>query len=121
MALFTPRLVREQCTMQAMLQIYCRDKHGLPDQALCADCHHLLNYATQRLQHCPFGADKPACNRCQVHCYSASLRERVKAVMRYAGPRMLWRHPWLSLCHLLDKLRPAPTLPSKHKKARRPD
>ena len=22
--------------------------------------------------------------------------------MRYAGPKMLWEHPWLSLCHLLD-------------------
>ena len=25
--------------------------------------------------------------------------------MRYAGPRMIWRHPWLSLLHLLDKFR----------------
>jgi hypothetical protein len=25
--------------------------------------------------------------------------------MRYAGPRMAWRHPWLSLAHVLDKLR----------------
>jgi hypothetical protein len=26
-------------------------------------------------------------------------------VMRYAGPRMLRRHPWLALCHMVDKLR----------------
>jgi hypothetical protein len=25
--------------------------------------------------------------------------------MRYAGPRMTFRHPWFSLLHLLDKLR----------------
>jgi Nitrous oxide-stimulated promoter len=25
--------------------------------------------------------------------------------MRYAGPRMTLRHPWLSLTHLTDKLR----------------
>jgi hypothetical protein len=25
--------------------------------------------------------------------------------MRYAGPRMTFRHPWLAVMHLLDKLR----------------
>ena len=70
----------------------------------------MLSYADQRLANCPFGEDKPACNLCQVHCYSATQRERVKAVMRYSGPRMLWRHPILSLYHLLDKRREAPDL-----------
>jgi hypothetical protein len=37
-----------------------------------------------------------------VHCYQRDRREQVKHVMRFAGPRMLWRHPWLSVCHLLD-------------------
>jgi hypothetical protein len=23
-------------------------------------------------------------------------------VMRYAGPRMLWQHPWLCLWHVVD-------------------
>jgi len=29
----------------------------------------------------------------------------VREVMRYAGPRMLLRHPWQALRHILDKLR----------------
>jgi hypothetical protein len=28
-----------------------------------------------------------------------------REVMRYAGPRMTWRHPWRALHHLFDKLR----------------
>jgi hypothetical protein len=28
-----------------------------------------------------------------------------REVMRYAGPRMTWRHPWKALNHLFDKLR----------------
>ena len=103
------RLARERRTMAAMMAIYCRDHHGHRDR-LCDDCNQLLSYADQRLANCPFGEDKPACNHCQVHCYSATQRERVKAVMRYAGPRMLWRHPLLSLYHLLDKRREAPDL-----------
>ncbi len=32
------------------------------------------------------------------------MRERVRAVMRYAGPRMLLCHPILALLHLRDGL-----------------
>lgn len=106
------RIARERATITAMLRIWCRDQHGRRS-GLCADCAGLLDYAHQRLDVCPFGEAKPACNHCQVHCYSALMRERVKAVMRYAGPRMLLRHPVLSLWHLIDKRREAPALPSR--------
>ena len=91
-----------------MLRIYCRDQHG--GNPLCVECERLLDYAHRRLDVCPFQEAKPACNHCQVHCYSVGMRERVKQVMRYAGPRMLTRHPVLALFHILDKLREVPTL-----------
>jgi len=53
------------------------------------------------------------CNLCQVHCYSEAMRARVREVMRYAGPRMPLRHPWLALRHLLAKRRPAPVLAAR--------
>jgi hypothetical protein len=28
-----------------------------------------------------------------------------REVMRFAGPRMAWRHPWRALNHLFDKFR----------------
>jgi len=93
------RLAREWNTVAAMLHIYCRDQHG---GALCAECQGLMGYINLRLDRCRFGEDKPTCAKCPVHCYQRDRREQVKAVMRYAGPRMLWEHPWLSLCHLLD-------------------
>ena len=33
------------------------------------------------------------------------MRTRIKEVMRYAGPRMLFRHPVLALLHHWDSLR----------------
>jgi hypothetical protein len=36
----------------------------------------------------------------------------VRDVMRYAGPRMLTRHPWLAIAHLIDGQRPAPPRPN---------
>ncbi len=108
------RIRREKQTISAMLAIYCRDHHDSPD-GLCEECQGMLQYAHQRLDVCPFQAAKPACNHCRVHCYSKRMREQVKDVMRYAGPRMMLRHPVLSAYHLLDKFRKVPSLPSKLK------
>jgi len=104
------RIRREQRTIAAMLAIYCRDHHRPVPTGLCAECGALLAYARRRLEGCPFQEAKPACNRCEVHCYSLTMRERVSLVMRYAGPRMLLRHPLLSLFHLLDTWRGVPRL-----------
>jgi hypothetical protein len=110
------RRYRERRTIEVMVHMYCRDHHGTRD-ALCAECAALMDYAARRLERCVFGDDKPTCANCTVHCYSKDMRERVRAVMRYAGPRMLPRHPWLGIAHLIDGRRPAPELP---KKAARP-
>jgi len=107
------RRARELKTIEAMLRLYCRG-HGHERSApLCADCAALFEYATRRLERCIFGDSKPTCTNCLVHCYSAQAREQVRVVMRWAGPRMLLRHPILSVFHLLDGRRPAPMLPAK--------
>src|SRR5262249_44121560 len=93
------RLAREWKTVTAMLHIYCRHQHA---GDLCPECQGLMNYVSLRLARCRFGKDKPTCAKCPVHCYQPDRREQIKAVMRYAGPRMMLEHPWLSLCHLLD-------------------
>jgi hypothetical protein len=104
-----PRLARELKTMRAMVEIHCRSHHGTND-GLCLECAALVGYATRRLDRCVFGDDKPTCANCRVHCYSKPMRERVGEVMRFAGPRMLWRHPVLALAHLRDGRHPAPDL-----------
>jgi Nitrous oxide-stimulated promoter len=95
--------------MAAMVHCYCAGKHH-GATALCGECEALLSYATGRLNRCRFGAEKPTCANCPVHCYQRQRREQIKAVMRYAGPRMLWKHPVLSLRHWLDGFRKTPGL-----------
>lgn len=95
------RIAREKKTVAAMIAMYCRDRHG-GGPRLCRECAELLDYARGRLDNCPFGEEKPACAKCAVHCYRRAERERITAVMRYSGPRMLTRHPILALRHLLD-------------------
>lgn len=99
------RVAREWKTLEAMIRLRCRSLHGGP-KALCASCEELRLYAGQRLGKCPFAEEKPTCVQCPVHCYEAAMRERVREVMRYAGPRMLLRHPVLALLHFRDERRP---------------
>ena len=108
-----PRLARELATIRAMVGIYCRDHHGSRGVArgrLCTECQGLMDYATRRLDRCVFGDDKPTCANCRVHCYNATMREQIRIVMRHAGPRMLWRHPFLAIAHVVDGRREAPEL-----------
>lgn len=101
------RLRREFRTMQCMVGIYCTD-HGharAPGAATCGECRAFLDYAGRRLEKCPYGPAKPTCARCPIHCYKPAPRETARVIMRHAGPRMMLRHPWLSLTHVLDKVR----------------
>ena len=103
------RLAREWRTMTAMVQIYCRDHHDT-SAVLCEDCRNFLDYAALRLERCRFGEEKPTCANCPVHCYRRDRREQARVIMRYAGPRMLWEHPLLSLRHWLDGYRKVASL-----------
>ncbi len=96
------RLRRELRTIEAMIRIYCRKAH--PHRGgLCSDCQELLEYAVCRLDRCPFGSNKPTCARCPIHCYRPAMRERIRRVMRFAGPWMLVYHPYLCVRHYLDE------------------
>jgi hypothetical protein len=101
-----PRMAREEKTVEAMIRLYCRDQHGGIEP--CADCRELLEYSRARLARCPFQENKTTCGKCPVHCYRPAMRGRMRGVMRYAGPRMLRRHPLLALYHLLDGRRKEP-------------
>jgi hypothetical protein len=100
------RIDRENATVAAMIRMYCRDTHG--SKELCLECSSLLDYARMRLEKCLFGEGKTTCTICPVHCYKPDMRERIRVVMRYAGPRMMYRHPLMAILHLIDGRRKAP-------------
>ncbi|MDF7824910.1 nitrous oxide-stimulated promoter family protein [Pontiellaceae bacterium B12227] len=87
-------------TIKAMIRLFCKKNH-VGQSHPCRDCLAVEKYALQRIENCPFGNEKPVCNQCTVHCYKPEMRERVKEVMRFSGPRMLLRHPVLAVRHLI--------------------
>ncbi len=101
------RLARERLTMARMVRIYCTAHHDNCGDGLCAPCREFLNYAEARLRKCPYAEHKPTCANCPVHCYKPVRKDQAREIMRYAGPRMLLRHPLLAIAHQLDGFRKA--------------
>lgn len=91
---------REKKVVEQMTRLYCRKKEH--NKELCPSCAGLLAYATERLDRCPFGDKKGACKKCRIHCYKPEMRQRIREVMRYAGPRMLLYSPMAAIRHLLE-------------------
>ena len=98
------RIEREKKTIGQMIGIYCRWRHRSPRAELCPDCAALLGYARNRLDHCPKGNAKTSCRKCEIHCYSPVNRRRIREVMRYVGPRMIFIHPIAAVRHLTTEL-----------------
>ena len=97
-------LEREKVTIQKMVKIYC-DRYHKPDGELCAECRDVAEYAVECVTRCRYGEDKPACGLCPTNCFREDSYSRIAAIMRYAGPRMLFKHPILALNHIYDAVR----------------
>ena len=92
---------REKRMVTQMITLYCKKKHKTHHE-LCAECAELAEYARQRSDHCPFMETKTFCSNCKVHCYKPEMREKIRQVMRFSGPRMLFHHPIAALRHVVE-------------------
>jgi hypothetical protein len=97
---------QERATVKAMIRLYCRQQHN--SRKLCEDCTRLWEYAEERLEKCPFGVENPTCQNCPIHCYKPEMRQHIREVMRYSGPRMMLHHPLMAIRHLIQNKKTAP-------------
>lgn len=95
------RIEREKVTVRHMIELWCRHQHG--GKELCEECRELSDYSLAKLENCMFGENKTKCHKCSVHCYKPEMRERIREVMRYSGPRMLFHHPVEAMIFLINK------------------
>lgn len=97
------RLIDDTSTVTTMIKIYCNGNHGSLKGDLCDECIELAQYAEQRIKNCRFGEKKPVCGKCTVNCYKPQMREKIRNVMRYSGPRMIL-HPLMLFNHIKHKI-----------------
>ena len=95
------RREREKRIVSLMIRLYCNKKHGTHGE-ICPDCRALRDYAMLRSDKCPFMETKTFCSNCRVHCYKPEMREKIRAVMRFSGPRMMMYHPVMAIRHMIE-------------------
>ncbi len=93
---------REKALVSEMIALYCKKRHGTKG-GLCPECAALAAYARKRSEKCPFMETKTFCSNCRVHCYRPEMREKIRAVMRFSGPRMMLCHPVPALRHVVEE------------------
>lgn len=92
---------REKAMVSEMIALYCKKQHGRKN-GLCSECKALDTYARQRSDKCPFMETKTFCSNCKVHCYKPEMQEKIRTVMRFSGPRMIFHHPVVAVRHILE-------------------
>lgn len=92
---------REKAMVSEMIALYCKKQHKRKND-LCPECEVLDAYARQRSDKCPFMETKTFCSNCKIHCYKPEMREKIRAVMRFSGPRMLFHHPVAAVRHVIE-------------------
>jgi len=92
---------REKEVVSLMIRLYCKKNHKTKE-GLCEACVNLDSYAKLRSDKCPFMETKTFCSNCKVHCYKPEMREKIREVMRFYGPRMILYHPVLAVRHVIE-------------------
>lgn len=92
---------KEKELVSEMIALYCHRQHKTKN-GLCEECAKLDAYARERSDKCPFMETKTFCSNCKFHCYKPDMREKIRIVMRYSGPRMITTHPYLAIKHVIE-------------------
>lgn len=105
------RRAREERVISQMVALYCAGNHDAASRTeraccgepVCPACKAVDAYAVLRTARCRQMHAKTSCEKCPYHCYRPQEREQIRQVMRYAGPRMLTKHPIAAIRHLLGR------------------
>ncbi len=92
---------KEKQIINLMISLYCKKNCNQDD--LCTDCLELLNYANKRIDNC--SKNKTFCSVCPSPCYQKEKRDKIKAVMKFSGPKMIFYHPIIAIKHIINTIK----------------
>ena len=100
----------EKRVVSEMIGLYCHNNHHTKKGELCQECAKLNEYARKHTDRCRYMDTKTFCSNCKTSCYKPEMREQIRTVMRYAGPRMLFHRPIMAIKHLIASKKEARNL-----------
>ncbi len=97
----TIRRERKHEIAEKMIITYCKGNHdGQAETGLCAQCKDLCEYSKFRTSKCPHIEKTLFCVNCPTPCYKPDMKEAMRVMMKYSGPRFFLRHPIIVLDHV---------------------
>ena len=93
------KLIEEYKIVCEMIDLYHRKNDKFSD----SEIGELKAYVKKKLSSCPHGPDKPFCSYCKIHCYEPKMRDKIREIMRFSGPRFIFYRPGKTIKHLLHK------------------
>ena len=107
---------KEKKLIPIMIKMYCHGVHGTSGDEVCPECRELTEYALFRLEKCPFKKNKKFCNFCRIHCYKPDMKEKIRKVMKYSGPRMMFVDPVFAFSHVIQLIQYKRKMKNQEKK-----
>ena len=99
---FTNRKEIEKRILHKMIKLYCNKHHNTQSQ-LCPNCSDIYFYSLKQIDRCPHAENKPTCNQCETNCYVEDIRIKIKKIMKWSGPRILFYHPIYAIRYIINK------------------
>lgn len=90
---------RKKSIVSLMINLYCKKHHNASNPP-CNSCNDLIVYSHKKIKNCPIIKANTSCANCNIKCYNQAMQDKIKKVMRYSGPRMIFYHPIVTLKHL---------------------
>lgn len=108
---YLKKVSEDKKIISTMISIYCNgnshkanEENKVKDD-ICPNCKRLQEYAYSKIDKCPKlkSGKKAICGTCKNNCYMQDdeLSNMMKAVMKYSGPRMILKHPLMTIKHAL--------------------
>lgn len=88
--------------LEKMIRLYCKNNHK---DYLCNDCKNLISYSNIRTDYCKRLDEFFFCSSCDRTCYDNENLEKIRKIMRYSGPRMIYSDPKASVRFVSEKIK----------------
>lgn len=66
--------------------------------------YELVMKAFRHIERCPHSFYKTFCHQCPTTCYKASDLEQIEPIMKYAGRKIMMKHPLIGLRFVINLL-----------------
>ena len=95
---------KEKENIRKTFGVYCRTNHNTEGDKLCSKCTALLSTVFTKISRCPYGINKPICDKCETPCFGEKATNEFITIMNSNQRKMLFSHPMMTIKHKMASI-----------------